>query len=91
MNLSSIFLAQGHATSFWPFLSGAPTEWMQGMNEPSLPRCFITASPVRVMMFMFTTTYGESVISMPYWVIGLPIGPIANGITYIVRPFMQPL
>ena len=43
------------------------------------------------MMFMLTTTYGESVTSMPYWVIGLPIGPIANGMTYIVRPFMQPL
>ena len=28
---------------------------------------------------------------MPYWVIGLPIGPIAYGMTYIVRPFMQPL
>ncbi len=28
---------------------------------------------------------------MPYWVIGLPIGPIANGMTYIVRPAMQPL
>ena len=43
------------------------------------------------MMSMFTTTYGESVTSMPYCVIGLPIGPIAKGMTYIVRPFMQPL
>ena len=56
------FFAQGHATSFWPFLRGAPTEWMQGMKLPSLPRCFSTASPVRVMMFMLTTTYGEWVI-----------------------------
>ena len=56
MNLSSIFFAQGHATSFWPFLSGAPTEWMQGMKSPSLPRWSRTSLPVRVMMFMFTTT-----------------------------------
>ena len=27
---------------------------------------------------------------MPSFVIGLPSGPIANGMTYIVRPFMQP-
>ena len=56
MYLSSMFLAQGQATSSCPFLRGAPTECMQGMKSPSLPRCLMTASPVRVMMFMFTTT-----------------------------------
>src|SRR5690606_5413348 len=34
--------------------------------------------------------YGESVSSTPIWAIGEPSGPIENGITYIVRPCMQP-
>ena len=42
------------------------------------------------MIFMETTTYGESVISMPSWLILLPSGPMLKGTTYIVRPFMQP-
>ena len=46
---------------------------------------------MRVMMRMLVTTYAESVISMPICAIGEPIGPIENGMTYIVRPFMQPL
>ena len=29
-------------------------------------------------------------ISTPMWAIGEPSGPIENGMTYIVRPFMQP-
>ena len=42
------------------------------------------------MMCIFTTTYGESVISTPILESGEPIGPMEKGITYIVRPFMQP-
>ena len=45
---------------------------------------------MRVMMRMFTTTYGESVSSTPMWAMGEPSGPMLNGITYIVRPRMQP-
>ncbi len=45
---------------------------------------------MRVMIRMFTTTYGESVISTPSSEIGEPSGPIENGITYIVRPRMEP-
>ena len=33
------------------------------------------------MMRMLATTYALSEISMPYWAIGEPIGPMLNGIT----------
>ena len=39
---------------------------------------------------MLTTTYGESVISMPILEKGEPTGPMENGMTYMVRPSMQP-
>ncbi len=45
---------------------------------------------MRVMIRMFTTTYGESVISTPIWAIGEPSGPMQNGTTYIVRPRIEP-
>ena len=45
---------------------------------------------MRVMIRMLTTTYGESEISTPICAMCEPIGPIENGITYIVRPRMQP-
>ncbi len=45
---------------------------------------------MRVMIFIETTTYGESVISTPSWLILEPSGPMQNGTTYIVRPRMQP-
>ena len=48
------------------------------------------AWPMRVMIRMLTTTYGESVISTPSSEIGEPSGPIENGMTYIVRPRMEP-
>ena len=44
----------------------------------------------RVMMVILTTTYGESVISMPYLAMSLSGFPIENGITYMVRPCMHP-
>src|SRR5262245_54766751 len=83
--------SQGQETSCWPGLSGAPTEWRQGMNDPFGPSLSSTAWPMRVMIRMFTTTYGESEISMPTLQIGDSSGPMAKGITYMVRPFMQPL
>src|SRR5690606_25176626 len=46
--------------------------------------------PIRVMIFIFVTTYGESVSCTPNCDIGEPIGPMQNGITYIVRPFIEP-
>ncbi len=60
------------------------------MNSPVSPNALSTLLPTRVMMCMFTTTYGESVISTPILDSGEPIGPMEKGITYIVRPFMQP-
>ena len=45
---------------------------------------------MRVMMRMLTTTYGESVSWTPIWAMGEPIGPMLNGMTYMVRPRMDP-
>ena len=45
---------------------------------------------MRVMMRMLATTYGESVSSTPMCAMCEPSGPMLNGITYIVRPRMQP-
>jgi len=45
---------------------------------------------MRVMIRMFTTTYGESVSSTPSFEMLPPRGPIENGTTYIVRPRMLP-
>src|SRR5258706_435268 len=42
------------------------------------------------MMCMLATTYSESVISIPMCEISEPIGPMLNGITYMVLPFMHP-
>ena len=50
-----------------------------------------TGMPMRAMMRMLTTTYGESVSCTPICDIGEPTGPMLNGSTYIVRPRMQPL
>ena len=38
---------------------------------------------------MLTATYGESVISTPMYERGEPSGPMLNGTTYMVRPFMR--
>ena len=46
--------------------------------------------PMRAMIRMFTTAYGESVSCTPMWAMGEPRGPIEKGTTYIVRPRMQP-
>src|SRR6478609_6805302 len=80
----------GQATSCWPAASGAPTVCTQGTNSPSTPSTSYTALPMRVMIFMLTATYGLSDSSTPMWAIGEPMGPIENGTTYMVRPFMQP-
>src|SRR2546422_913405 len=83
--------SHGQGTSAWPGFNGAPTECMQGMNTPSPASFLSTASPMRVMIRMLTTTYGESVTSMPILQMGESSGPMAKGTTYIVRPCMQPL
>ncbi len=79
----------GHATSSWPSASGIPTECRQCTNSPS-PSASSALLPMRVMIFILTTTYGESEICTPNCEIGEPIGPMQNGMTYIVRPFIEP-
>ena len=46
--------------------------------------------PIRVMIRILATTYGESLISTPSCEIRDPSGPMQNGMTYMVRPRMQP-
>ncbi len=73
--------SHGQGTSASPGASGAPTEWRQGTKSPASRMAPRAAAPIRVMIRMLTTTYGESVISTPRRLIGEPIGPIENGIT----------
>src|SRR5579884_3545597 len=80
----------GHATSAWPGSNGAPTVCTAGTEKPSSPIASSAALPMRVMIFIEITTYGESVISTPRAEIDEPSGPMQNGTTYIVRPRMQP-
>src|SRR6185437_6174609 len=83
---------QGQGTSFSPRASGAPTECIQGTTRfSSLSISLNTGRPMRAMMRIFTTTYGESVNCTPICDIGEPTGPMQNGSTYMVRPCMQPL
>ena len=79
----------GHGTSASPSASGAPTECRQGTHSPS-PSTSKAACPMRVMIRMLTATYAESVSCTPMWAIGEPSGPIENGTTYMVRPFIAP-
>src|SRR5579885_3654721 len=81
---------QGQATSFCPGARGAPTECKHGTKLPLYPRALTTSLPMRVIMRMLTTTYGESVISIPMCESGEPIGPMLKGTTYIVLPRMDP-
>ena len=89
MYLSSL---HGQGTSFCPGASGMPTECMQGTTRvESWSISAKTGRPIRVMMRMFTTTYGESVNWTPMRDMGEPTGPMLKASTYIVRPRMQPL
>src|SRR6186713_2318005 len=84
-------LLHGHGTSAWPLASGAPTECTHGTTRlKSLSISSNTFLPMRGMMRMLTTAYGESVSCTRIYDIGEPSGPMLNGSTYIVRPFMQP-
>ena len=69
--------------------AGTPTECRHGTNSPS-PSTSRTAWPMRVMIRMFTATYGESVSCTPMWAMRDPSGPIENGTTYMVRPRIEP-
>lgn len=81
---------QGHGTSCWPSSSGAPSVWTAFTKKPSVPSSSRTGCPMRVMVRMETATYAESVISTPMAERSEPSGPMQNGTTYIVRPFIEP-
>ena len=69
---------------------GAPTEWMVA-TQSAPPRMRVkTSVSTRVIRCMLTTTYAESVISTPYRASGESIGPIENGMTYMVWPRIEP-
>jgi hypothetical protein len=46
----------GHGTSAAPSANGAPTVCMHGTNGALAPRTSTASRPIRVMIFMFTTT-----------------------------------
>ncbi len=80
----------GHGTSACPGASGAPTECTARTNSPDDSIAASAAEPIRVMIRIEVTTYGESVISTPSWEIAPPSGPMQNGTTYMTRPRMHP-
>ena len=84
----------GHATSSRALPSastrGYPTECSAGTKSPSSPIRSSAAWPIRVMIRMLATTYGESVNSTPNWEMREPNGPMEKGMTYIVRPRIHP-
>src|SRR5690348_10526622 len=80
----------GHGPSACPGESGAPTECTALTNDPLSSINRSAGRPIRVMIRIDTTTYGESLISTPSWEIRLPSGPMQNGMTYMVRPRMHP-
>src|SRR4051794_11949082 len=87
-----LFLLHGHGTSGCPGPSGMPTLCMHGTTRlVSLSISWNTGRPIRAIIRMLTTTYGESVSCTPICDIAEPTGPMLNGSTYMVRPFMQPL
>ena len=83
----------GHATSAWPSASGMPTECSAGTHLQSSPISSIArriSVPIRAMTRMETVTYAESVTSTPNIGFSASTWPMTNGMTYMVRPFMQP-
>src|SRR4051812_31731601 len=55
------------------------------------PNCPPATPPIRVPIPIDTATYSESLTCTPTFASGLPMGPITNGITYIVRPRIHPV
>src|SRR5919205_618082 len=80
----------GHGTSACPGSSGAPRECMAGTNGRSEPIASRMREPMRAMTRIETTTYSESVSSTPNIGLSASTGPMQNGMTYMVRPRMQP-
>ena len=82
--------SQGHGRR-WPGFSGAPTECRQGTKEPVSPDFGSGDLPIRVMIRMSQRHRAESEIWTPILQMGESSGPMAKGMTYIVRPCIHPL
>src|SRR5258708_6344600 len=83
---------QGHGTSAAPGARGMPTLCTQGTTRfSSRSMAASTGAPMRAMIRVLTTTYGESVSCTPICDIGEPTEPMLNASTYIVRPAIAPL
>src|SRR5882757_8932369 len=80
----------GHGTSACSGSSGAPTECRHCTKSASSPNLASALVPDRVMTCIDTTTYSESVNSTPSIGWSASNGPMQNGMTYIVRPRIQP-
>src|SRR4051795_4854483 len=81
---------QGQGTSACPGSSGAPRECMAGTNGRSEPIASRMREPMRAITRIETTTYSESVSSTPNIGFSASTGPMQNGMTYIVRPRIEP-
>lgn len=82
---------QGHATSASPSASGIPTEWIAGTKSADSSSIFSsTWVPMRAITRIEAVTYAESVTSTPNIGCSASRWPMTKGMTYIVRPFMQP-
>ena len=80
----------GQGTSCCPSASGAPSECSACTYGPVRSMTRSASVPTRVMIRIEPTTYSESVISTPSLGSAASSGPMQNGMTYIVRPAMQP-
>ena len=68
----------------------SPSEWRHRVKSSESPSASSATWPTRVMIRMFRTTYRLSVISTPTFENRDPGGPIRNGTTNSVRPFIAP-
>ena len=81
----------GQGTSFSPAPSGAPSECRAGTKSALSSSIFFrTTVPHRAMTRIEATTYAESVISTPNLGSSALSRPMTKGMTYIVRPAIEP-
>ena len=94
---------QGHGTSTWPSASGAPTVWRQGNECPVTVTLRVAAAldfVFQALENLFTHLGHDAHVGHDIGRVrdfnadfgqGESRGPMQKGITYMVRPFMQPL
>ncbi len=89
MYLSVLLHGHGDVAS-GPARAARPPSARTGRTRRRRPARRTPPAPCASSASCSTTTYGLSESSMPMCAMWLPIGPIENGTTYIVRPRMQP-